>query len=79
MHLYSNELVMDENVLINYLNLDTIISVNIFTKIGLSMFLVTNFIGKTFEKYLENFITHCYGDLPHDVTAWILPNTINSD
>ena len=21
----------------------------------------------------------CYGDVPHDVTAWTLPDTINSD
>ena len=27
----------------------------------------------------DNSGYYCYGDIPHDVTAWTLPNTINSD
>ena len=28
---------------------------------------------------ISNIVGYCYGDIPHDVTAWMLPDIINSD
>ena len=44
----------------------------------LSFTRIEKFIGGKVQPLLI-YLQHCYDDIPHDVTAWTLPDTMNID